>query len=105
MCNYSLFANAIVFATDDPDVDATDIEAGASTVTLKAGEKVLVPFETTPVNATSTVTASTSADSYATAKIIGRKVEITGEAEGSATITITANGHTDTIAVTVQAAS
>ena len=80
-------------------------EARTATVTVTAGEKVLVPFATTPVNATSTVTASSSATTYATAQIVGRKVEITGEEAGSATITITANGHTDTIAVTVQAAA
>ena len=105
MCNFSLFANAVVFATNDPTVDATGIEAGESTVTLKAGEKLEVPFELTPANATSTVTVSSSADTYADATISGKKVVIQGKAEGSATITITANGHTDTIAVTVQAAA
>ena len=105
MCNFSLFANAVVFATDDPTVAATDIEAAESTVTLKAGETVNVPFELTPANATSSVTVSSSASTYADATISGKKVVIEGKAEGSATITITANGHTDTIAVTVQAAA
>ena len=105
MCNFSLFANAVVFATDDPSVAATDIEAAESTVTLKAGETVDVPFELTPANATSAVTVSSSASTYADATISGKKVVIEGKAEGSATITITANSHTDTIAVTVQAAS
>ena len=104
MCNYSLFANALVFATDDPDVDATAIEAAESSASITAGQKVLIPFELTPVNATSAVTASSSAESYATATIKGKKVEITGVAEGSATITLTANGQTDTISVTVAAA-
>ena len=104
MCNYSLFANAIVFATEAPTVDATAIEAGSDTASVKAGEKVTVPFTLTPPNATTTVTASTSADTYATATIKGKTVEITGVAEGSATITITAGeGVTDTIAVTVTA--
>lgn len=104
MCNFSLFANAIVFATSAPVVDATAITAGADTASVKAGEKVTVPFTLTPANATTTVTASTSADTYATATIKGKTVEITGVAEGSATITITAGeGVTDTIAVTVTA--
>lgn len=107
MINYSVFHNCLVLCTSGaaPTVDATDIEASASTVTLKAGETVSVPFATTPVNATSTVTANSSATTYATASISGRKVIIEGKSEGSATITLTANGHTDTIAVTVQAAS
>ena len=105
MCNYSLFANAIVFATDDPDVDATDLDIDTASVTLKAGEVVKVPFDITPANATSTITATSSATTYATVAISGRDVVITGESEGSATITVAANGHSDTISVTVQAAS
>ena len=105
MCNYSLFANAIVFATDDPDVDATDLDIDTASVTLKAGEVVKVPYEITPANATSTITATSSATTYATAAISGRDVVITGASEGSATVTVSANGHSDTISVTVEAAS
>lgn len=104
MVNYSLFANALVFATADPDVDATDVEASQATVTLKAGETVNVPFALTPANATSTVTVTSSASTYADGSVSGRNIVVEGKAEGSATLTITANGHTDTIAVTVQAA-
>lgn len=104
MVNYSLFANALVFATDDPQVDATDVEASESAVTLKAGETVNVPFALTPANATSSVTVTSSASTYATGSVSGRNIVVEGKAEGSATLTITANGHTDTIAVTVQAA-
>ena len=107
MINYSVFHNALVLCTSGavPSIDATDIEADASTATVEAGKKVKVGFKLTPNNATSTVTVTTSADTYATAEIVGNKVEITGVAEGSATITLTANGHTDTIAVTVTASA
>lgn len=104
MCNYSLFANAIVFATEasNPTIAATGIEASASSATVKEGENVLIPFNTTPANATTTVTASSSAEGKATAEIVGRKVKITGVEAGSATITISAGaGVTDTISVTV----
>lgn len=104
MENFSLFANAICFVTAAPTVNATDIEASASTATVVAGSKVTVPFELTPPNATSTVTASSSAEGKATVAIKGKAVEITGVEAGNATITLTANGHTDTIAVTVSAA-
>lgn len=103
MVNYSLFANALVFTTTAPTVDATEVKAGAATATVVAGEKVTVPFTLTPANATSTVTVSSSATAKATAEIKGKNVEITGVAAGTATITITANTHTDTIAVTVTA--
>lgn len=104
MVKFSLFANALVFATAAPTVNATDIEAGAATATVVAGSKVTVPFELTPPNATSTVTASSSAEGKATVAIKGKTVEITGVEAGNATVTLTANGHTDTIAVTVSAA-
>lgn len=104
MENFSLFSNALVLTTSAPTVNATDIEVASSTATVTAGEKVKVGFELTPPNATSTVTVSSSAE-YATAEIKGKDVEITGVSEGSATITVTANGHSDTIAVTVQASA
>lgn len=106
MINYSLFANAVVFATSAPTVNATAITAGSDTATVEAGKKVSVPFTLTPPNATTTVTVASSATSYATAAIKGKSVEITGVAEGSATITLTAGeGITDTISVTVSAAA
>ena len=106
MVNYSLFANAKIYATSAPTVDATAIEAGASSATVEEGKKVKVPFTLTPPNATTTVTVSSSAESKATAEIKGKFVEITGVDDGSATITISAGaGITDTISVTVTAAS
>ena len=105
MVNFSLFANAVVFATSAPTVDATDVDASVSTVTLKAGETTKVLFSLTPENATSTVSVTSSASTYATGSVLGRYIVVEGKSEGSATLTITANGHTDTIAVTVQAAS
>lgn len=102
MVNYSLFANAKVYATSAPVVDATAITAGADTATVAEGEKVTVPFTLTPPNATTTVTASSSAEGKATVEVKGKTVEITGVDAGSATITLTAGtGITDTIAVTV----
>lgn len=104
MVNYSLFANAVVFATSgsNPTIAATKIEAEESSVSVEAGKKVLVPFELTPPNATTTVTVESSAGTYATAQIKGKKVEISGLLAGSATITLTAGeGITDTISVTV----
>lgn len=105
MVNFSLFANAVVFATSAPTVDATAIEADESTATVVAGAKVTVPFTITPPNATTTVTATSSAEGKATVAVKGKTVEITGVEAGDATITLSAGaGVTDTIAVTVSAA-
>ena len=105
MVNYSLFANALVFVTSAPTVNATDLDIDTASVTLKAGETVKVPFDITPANATSTVTVTSSASTYATGSVSGRNIVVEGKAEGSATLTVSANGHSDTISVTVQAAS
>lgn len=100
------FANAVILATDLPDVPATAIEVKPDTITLKAGEDKVALATLTPVNATSVVTAESSATSYATVAVVDKTVTIHGVAEGSATITVTAeDGVTDTITVTVQAAS
>lgn len=105
MVNYSLFANALVFVTSAPTVDATEIEAASATASVQAGEKVSVAFTITPPNATTTVTAESSAEGKATVEVKGKTVEITGVEAGDATITISAGaGVTDTIAVTVTAA-
>lgn len=102
MINFSLFANAVVFATSAPTVNATAIEAGSDTVSVAEGAKATVAFELTPPNATTVVTASSSAEGKATVEVKGKTVEITGVDAGSATITLTAGeGITDTIAVTV----
>ena len=107
MINFSMFHNCLVLCTSGatPSVDATAITAGEDSVTVVAGSKVSVPFTLTPPNATTTVTVASSANTYATATIVGKKVEITGKEAGSATITLTAGeGITDTISVTVSAA-
>ena len=106
LINYSLFHNCLVLCTNSavPTVDATAITAGEDSVTVVAGSKVSVPFSLTPPNATTTVTVDSSASTYATAEVVGKKVEITGKEAGSATITLTAGeGITDTISVTVSA--
>ena len=98
------FANAVILATEAPNVSATAIEAGQATATVEAGETVTVPFTVTPPNATTTVTATSSATSYATATVSDNTVVIAGVSEGSATITLGAGeGVTDTITVTVTA--
>lgn len=101
----SLFANAVVFATSAPTVDATAVTPSKTTVSVKEGEDVVVPVTLTPFQATTTVTATSSAAGKATVAVTGHNVTITGVDEGSATITVSAGaGVTATIAVTVTAA-
>ena len=101
MVNFSLFANAVAFVTSAPTVPATDVKVSSASATVVEGDKVTVPFELVPANATSEVTVSSSAEGKARAQVKGRGIEITGVDAGSATITVTANSHSATISVTV----
>ena len=107
MFNYSLFANAVVFATEEPQVAITEMEAQEDEVTIEALEKKKVKIITTPYNANYPTLSVASSDSdVATATVTGKEVEITAvasetEADGEATITVTAGNVTTTIDVTV----
>lgn len=104
MFEYSLFANGCIFATEGPTVPTTNVEIDQASATVTAGQTVRIPVTFTPANGTSEVTVSSSASTYATGAMSGRDLVITGKAEGSTTITVTANGHSDTVSVTVEAA-
>lgn len=102
----SLFANAVVFATSTPTVPATAVTPAKTTVTVVEGADVVVPVTLTPFQATTAVTASSSAEGKATVSVTGHNVTIHGVDDGSATITVSAGaGVTASIAVTVTAAS
>ena len=104
MVNFSLFANAVAFVTSAPSIDATDLDLAKSSITLTAGTTGKVLVDLTPANATSSISVSSSASTYATGAMSGRYLVITAKEAGSATLTVTANGHSDTISVTVEAA-
>lgn len=102
----SLFANAVVFATSAPTVAATAVTPAKTEVTVVEGADVVVPVTLTPFQATTTVTASSSAAGKASVSVTGHNVTIHGEDAGSATITVSAGaGVTASIAVTVTDAS
>ena len=101
MVNFSLFANAVAFVTSAPSVPATDVKVGAASVSVVAGSTAEVDLELIPANATSEVTVTSSASTYATGAVSGRKIVVTGKEAGSATLTVTANSHSATISVTV----
>lgn len=101
MYNYSLFANGVVIATDDPVVDATAITASKTSVSVEEGADVVLDLETTPFSANPTITASSSSDENATASVTGKKLTIHGVDAGSATITVTATNSVGTVTCTV----
>ena len=107
MFNYSFFANAIVFATEEPTVTITDMTLDKTEIEVEADETATVKVTTTPFSANSpTITVTSNATSVATASITGKTITITGVAsgvssDGEATITVTAGNVTKTISVTV----
>lgn len=109
MYNMSLFANGVIFATSQPSVSATEVEIlEGSTLTLTAGDTATINVKTKPFTANPTLTYTSSATTYATVlkdSSNEKKAVITAVAAGSATITVTDGTHTDTIAVTVNAAA
>ena len=109
MYNMSLFANGVIFATSLPTVAATEVEISeGSTLTLTAGDTAAINVVTKPFTANPTLTYTSSATSYATVlkdSSNEKKAVITAVAAGSATITVSDGTHTDTIAVTVNAAA
>ena len=56
MYGISMFANHMVIALEEPEVDVTDISSDVESVEVKVGEKTEVKFKTTPVTATTAIT-------------------------------------------------
>lgn len=107
MYQYSLFSNAVVFATQEPEVTITGLTVDKNEVTVNAGDSATVNVSTTPAQAnTPTIEVESSDTDVATVTIEGKTVTITGVAsdtssDGEATITVSAENVTTTIAVTV----
>lgn len=108
MYSYSLFANAVVFATDDPVVDVTTMKFKETAPEVTAGEKIILHLDVTPFQATTEITFSSGTVGKATVeKIDDRTVEVTGVASGTSVITASATTEAGilraTVSVTVNA--
>lgn len=100
---FSLFANAMVFATGESTVTATALSfVDGNPTTVAPNKSIVLEIATTPANATGTVTFTSSDTTYATVtKIDDRHVRVNGVANGSSTITATDGTNSDTLAITV----
>lgn len=107
MYSYSLFSNAVVFATSAPQVTITSMSPSTEEITVEAGETGTVEIITEPFQANYPTLSVTSSDSdVATATVSGKTVTVTGvapdtSADGEATITVTAGNVTTTFDVVV----
>lgn len=104
MYSYSLFANAVVFATSMPTVPATKIEFIDDTAfELAEGKKATRYLKITPPNAVVTITYTSATPAVVSvSKKSNTEVEITGVDANATPVTITASDGTnsDTISVT-----
>ena len=104
MYNYSLFANGVVLAVDDPDVDIVSmrfLEASESGVSVKVGESVVLNIETTPFPANGEITYDDggSGEYFTAVAVTGnpKQVTITGvKAGNNKTCTASANSGATT---------
>ena len=101
---YSLFANAVVFATEMPVVEATKVEfLGNASFELAEGATKNVFVQLTPTNTTATITFTSATPAVVKAeKISNTEVKLTGMDANVTAVTITASDgtHSDTISVT-----
>lgn len=104
MYSYSLFSNAVVFATALPNVPVTTMSFEETAPKVKVGEKILLKLDTTPAQTTSEITFTSGTTAKATVRKVDNKtVEVTGVATGTSVITATSGNVTGTVTVTVEA--
>jgi uncharacterized protein YjdB len=104
MYSYSLFSNAVVFATALPNVPVTAMSFVETAPIVKVGEKILLKLDTTPAQTTSEITFTSGTTAKATVRKVDNKtVEVTGVATGTSVITATSGNVTGTVTVTVEA--
>lgn len=108
MYEFSLFANAVAFATAEATVNPTQIKFkknGEYITTLAVGDTPIdVEVETVPYSANASITYASSAVGKATVakkNSQNKLITITGVADGSSNITGTVGEVTGTLAVTV----
>lgn len=104
MYSYSLFSNAVVFATALPNVPVTAMSFVETTPKVKVGEKILLKLDTTPAQTTSEITFTSGTTAKATVRKVDNKtVEVTGVEAGTSVITARSGNVTGTVTVTVEA--
>lgn len=107
MYQYSLFANAVIWATAMPTVAVTGLDYNNTTeVTLTAGDSEGLDIVVTPNNATTPISYELDDSTHVTLTTDSnndRHITLTGVSEGSATLTAKAGNISTTLKVTVTA--
>lgn len=104
MYSYSLFANAVVFATALPNVPVTEMSFEETAPKVTVGNKILLKLTTKPTQTTSEITFTSGTTENATVRKVDNKtVEVTGVKAGTSVITAKSGNITGTVTVTVEA--
>lgn len=104
MYRFSLFANGVLFVSENPVVNPTALAfEGGNTGEVAIGETLTDKVITTPTQATAPITIESSDTDVATASIEGKNVSIIGVDDGTATITISVGDVSATKSITVPA--
>ena len=104
MYSYSLFANAVVFATALPSVPVTEMKFEETAPKVTVGNKIFLKLATTPAQTTSEITFTSGTTENATVRKVDNKtVEVTGVKAGTSVITAKSGNVTGTVTVTVEA--
>ena len=101
----SLFANAVILATEAPTVPITGLSFASATAIVPAvGEELILRVQSTPRGGNTAITfASSDSDAtFSVTQIDNKTVKLTGVAQGTATLTATAGSVSTTIDVTVE---
>ena len=107
MYEFSLFANAVVFATAEATVNPTAFKFfidGEEVTSATITKNTDVVVETVPYSANASITYASSATTYATVakkNSNNKLITITAKADGSSNITATVGEVTGTLAITV----
>lgn len=106
MYQYSLFANGVVFATEEPQVTITGLSTNQTEVSVPANETAQVQVITTPTPANTpeiTVTSGTPATATGVYNADTKTLTITGKSAGNTTITLKAGNVQTQVKVAVTA--
>ena len=101
---YSFFANGVIIALAAPTVTTTALAFTADSANVAVGKKIKCRVKATPKGANSSVTfTSSDTDIFTVTKINDQLVEITGVANGTETLTASAESGsvTDTMTIVV----
>ena len=101
MFNYSLFANGIVIATEEPEVTITALSFEEASMSVAVGQEKIVRVTSEPFTGNTPIEFSTASTDFTIETIDNKTFKVTGVSAGTGTITATAGSVSASLEVTV----